>query len=77
MQGAVLGTLKSRIYIMKHRRTVISINPFTSKSDQVQLSHSVENLAFHSLLRLKDDYYTNSHYPIYTFLFKKVGRMYF
>ena len=62
------------------------INPFTPKSDQVQMSpaaspvilhHSVDNLASHSLLRLKDDYCTNSHYLIYTFLFKKVGRMYF
>ena len=26
---------------------------------------------------MKDDYNTNSHYLTYTFLFKKVGRMYF
>ena len=26
---------------------------------------------------MKDDYTTNSHYLIYTFLFRKVGRMYF
>ena len=26
---------------------------------------------------MKDDYNTNSHYLTYTFLFRKVGRMYF
>ena len=26
---------------------------------------------------MKDDFTTNSHYLIYTFLFRKVGRMYF
>ena len=40
-------------------------------------SHSMKNLVFHSLLRLKDDSCTSSHYLTYTFHFKKVGRMYF
>ena len=30
-------------------------------------SHNTKNLAFHSLLRLKDDYVPNSHYVTYTF----------
>ena len=43
---------------------------FTPKSDQFQISpeasteilrHSMKNLAFHSLLRLKDYHTTNSH----------------
>ena len=36
-------------------------------------SHSTKNLAFHSLLRLKDDSCTSSHYLTYTFLLKKLG----
>ena len=39
-------------------------------------SHSMENLAFHSL-KLPDDYTTNFHYITYTFLFWRFGRMYF
>ena len=35
-----------------------------------------EGLGFSSLTQMKDDYTTNSHYLIYTFLFKLVGRMY-
>ena len=56
------------------------LNPFTPKSDQVQIclnsnitSHSMKNMAFHSLLRLKDDSCTSSHYLTYTFLFKRLG----
>ena len=62
---------------------VLSVNPFTPKSDQVQISpvasliiitsHSMKNLAFHSLLRLKDDSCTSSHYLTYTFLLKRLG----
>ena len=37
-------------------------------------SHSMENLAFPSLLRLKDDSCTSSHYLTYTFLFKRLRR---
>ena len=37
------------------------------------ISHSMENLAFHSLLRLKDDSCTSSHYLTYTFLLKRLG----
>ena len=37
----------------------------------------MKNLAFHSLLRLKDEYTTNSHYCTYAFLFKRLGEMYF
>ena len=37
----------------------------------------MKNLAFHSLLRLKDDSCTSSHYLTYTFLLKRFGRMYF
>ena len=36
-------------------------------------SHSMKNLAFHSLLRLKDDSCTSSHYLTYTFLLKRLG----
>ena len=37
-------------------------------------SHSMKNLAFHSLLRqMKDDYTTDSHYFIYTFCFERLG----
>ena len=35
-----------------------------------------EEFGFSSLTQMKDDYTTNSHYPTYTFLFRKVGRMY-
>ena len=35
-------------------------------------SHSVKTLAFHSLLRRKDDY-TNSHYLTYLFIFDRLG----
>ena len=62
---------------------VLVLNPVTPKSDQVQISpaaspgnitsYGTKNLAFHSLLRLKDDYYQFSlHY-----LCISVGRMYF
>ena len=40
-------------------------------------SHSMKNLTFHSLLRWNMIITTNSHYLTYTFLFRKVGRMYF
>ena len=33
----------------------------------------MQNLGFHILLRLKDDYTTNSHYLTCTFLFKRLG----
>ena len=36
-----------------------------------------EELGFPQLTQMKDDFTTNSHYLIYTFLFRKVGRMYF
>ena len=36
-------------------------------------SHSMENLAFHSLLRWKMIIIPNSHYVTYTFLFKRLG----
>ena len=36
-----------------------------------------EELGFSYLTQMKDDYTTNSHYLTYTFLFRKVGRMYF
>ena len=39
-------------------------------------SHSMENLTLHFLLRWKMIIITNSHYLTYTFLIKKVGRMY-
>ena len=39
-------------------------------------SHSMENLTLHCLLRWKMIIITNSHYLTYTFLIKKVGRMY-
>ena len=34
----------------------------------------MKNLSFHSLLRLKDDYTTNSHYLTRTFLFVRLGK---
>ena len=65
------------------------VNPFTPKSDQLSsvspcslirnsiTSHSMKNLAFHSLLRWKMFNTTrDSHYLSNTFLFRKVGRMY-
>ena len=36
-------------------------------------SHSMKNLPFHSLLRLKDEYCTYSHFITYTFLLKMLG----
>ena len=39
--------------------------------------HSMENLAFCSFTQMRDDYTTNSHYLTPTFLFRRVGRMYF
>ena len=36
-------------------------------------SHSMKNLAFHSLLRLKDDSCPSSHDLTYTFLLKRLG----
>ena len=36
----------------------------------------MKNLAFHCLLQMKDDYTTNYHCLTYTFLFRKVERMY-
>ena len=36
-------------------------------------SHGTKNLTFHSLLRLKDDSCTSSHYLTYTFLLKRLG----
>ena len=36
-------------------------------------SHSMKNLAFHSLLRLEDNCCTNSHFLTYTFLLKRFG----
>ena len=58
----------------------ISINTFTPKTDQFQISpaaspcsniisHSMKNLAF----QMKGAYTTNSHYITYTFLFKRLG----
>ena len=62
-------------------------NPFTPKSDQFQISpaaspailhHTVyKELGFSWRTQMEDDYTTNSHYITYTFLFRKVGRMYF
>ena len=57
---------------------------FPPKSDQFQISpaaspvllhHTVWRtwLSIHSLLRLKDDYTTNSNYRTHTFLFKRLG----
>ena len=39
-----------------------SMSNFPSSPTRNITSHSMENLAFHSLLRLKDDFNTNSHY---------------
>ena len=57
-------------------------SPFTCKSDQFHISpaasssdvpsHSMENLAFHTLLRWKMKQ-SHSHYLTYTFLFKRLG----
>ena len=41
------------------------------------MSHSIKNLAFHSLLRLGDDYTTDPHYLTIYVSLQKVGRMYF
>ena len=34
-------------------------------------------LDFSKVIQMKDDYTTNSHYLTHTFLFRKIGRMYF
>ena len=46
---------------------------FLLKPCSHRITHSTKNLAFHSLLRWKDYYTTNSHYLTYTFLFKRLG----
>ena len=55
-----------------------TVNPFTPKSDQFQISPAgspeilhharSKQLRFSSLTQMKDDYTTNSHYLTYTFL---------
>ena len=60
-----------------------SVNPFTPKSDQFQVSpaelhqkHYItqyEDLGFSWLTQMKDDCTANSHYHAYTFIFKRLG----
>ena len=50
-----------------------SISSFPFRLTRNITSHSMKNLAFYSLLQMKDDYTTNSHYLTYTFLFKRLG----
>ena len=54
-------------------RTERSSSNFSCSLTSNITSHSMKNLAFHSLLRLKDDSCTSSHYLTYTFLFKRMG----
>ena len=58
----------------------------TAECDQFQISPAVSGEIFHHTVwrtwffittQMKDDYTTSSHYLTYTFLFRKVGRMYF
>ena len=53
------------------------ISNFSCSPNSNITSHSMKNLAFHSLLGWKMIILTNSHYLTYTFLFLRVGRMYF
>ena len=48
-------------------------NPFTHQKYYIT---QYGELSFSQLIQMKDDYTTNSHYLTYTFLFRKVGRMY-
>ena len=61
---------------------LIPIYLFHSNSDQFQMSaaspeiitsHSMENLAFHSLPRWKNDCTTNSHFITHTLPYKRLG----
>ena len=51
----------------------LSIPNFPCSFTRNITSHSMENFAFHRLLRLKDYYATNSHYLTHTLLFKRLG----
>ena len=58
----------------------ISLRPFHSQERSISnfscsltsdiTSHSMENLAFHKLIQMKDDYTTNSHDLANRFIFK-------
>ena len=51
---------------------------FLLQSQQKHYITQYEELDFLSLSQMKDDYTTNSHYPLtYTFISWKVGRVYF
>ena len=66
------------------RHILYFFNPFTPKSDQVQIPptcslarnmtlHSRENLAFHRFTQMKEDYTTKSHYRTHIFPFERLG----
>ena len=44
-----------------------------SSTSNFPCTHSMTKMAFHSLLQMKNDYTTNSHYLTYTFLIKRLG----
>ena len=55
-----------------------SMSNFSCSPSRNITSHSIENLGDSLYLtQMEDDYTTNTHYLTYTFLLKKVGRMYF
>ena len=63
-----LGVKRSTLSLPRVINVKFPLQPH-QKCDMTQY----EELAFHSLLKLKDDYTTSSHYLTYTFLFKRLG----
>ena len=68
-------TTNSHLYIFSLSK-VINVR-FPLQPHQRYYITQYGELGFWSLTKVKDDYTTNVHYLTYTFLLKKVGRMYY
>ena len=74
------------LVISAEKEKLVTLNPFTTKSNQPQISSPASPEILHQTVwrtwhfiatQMKDDYTTNSHYLTHTFLFRKVMKMYF